>query len=169
MTVELVGPGLFQPALWHTLPVPLQPQLQLRLSSASFPQTASWPSPPGPSHSGSVSYAGAQNSALSFLKDHGALGVWGGRAQPLFSLNSTFSTWSPQLGVVYSPLVPPSLAFSSTSHLDANLPAGLGQGPFSVPQFPFLDKEEWGCNRSCYCHYKDILCMLAVTHQIIQQ
>ena len=86
--MELVGPGLFQPALWHALPVLLQPQLQLRLSSASFPQSALWPPLPGPSHSGSVSYARAQNSALSFLKEHGALRVWGGRAQPLFSLNA---------------------------------------------------------------------------------
>ena len=105
-----------------------------------------------------MSYAGAQNSALHFLKDHGAFRACGGRAQPLFSL--TFSTWSPQLAVVYSLLVPPSLAFSSTSHPSANLPARLGQGPFSGPQFPFLDKEEWGCNRSCNCHYKDIPCLL---------
>lgn len=132
------------------------PLAAVSLSSASFPQSASWP--PGPSHSGSVSYAGAQNSALHFLKDHGAFRACGGRAQPLFSL--TFSTWSPQLAVVYSLLVPPSLAFSSTSHPSANLPARLGQGPFSGPQFPFLDKEEWGYNRSCYCHYKDIPCLL---------
>lgn len=114
------------------------PLAAVSLSSASFPQSASWP--PGPSHSGSVSYAGAQNSALHFLKDLGAFSVCGGRAQPLFSL--TFSTWSPQLAVVYSLLVPPSLVFSSTSHPAANLPARLGQGPFSGPQFPFLDKEE---------------------------
>lgn len=63
--------------------------------------------------------------------------------------------WSTHFWSLPALLSHPLLIPLLTSQLDLGKALSL-----ALSQFPFLDKEEWGYNRSCYCHYKDIPCLL---------
>ena len=129
MKVESVGPGLFQPALWHSLPVSLHPQLQLDCPQQHFLSQ----------HCGHLHHTqdlcpvlGRRTLLSTFSRTTELSEFAEAEPSPFSPLNSTFSTWSPQLAVVYSLLVPPALLSHLlltallTSQLDLGKALSLG-------------------------------------------
>lgn len=134
----LLGPGWLRPDLWHLLPVSRHPQLQLESVLSVIPSTGSMVTASG---SFTLRRCPVPRPKVCSPLSHGTKEL---SEFPLLPLtHRMFSTRSPQLGLLCSPLVPPGLAsLSAPCALSLLLMSwlDLSKAPSPGLSFPFWAK-----------------------------